>query len=523
MESGRRAWFWLAVAAALLLPALVLPPVPIDETRYLAVAWNMHFSGEWLVPWLDGAPYPDKPPLLFWLINLAWGVAGVHAWVARVLEVLVALCTLPLLRRLARELGADDAAAAAAGWLWLGCLGFAGFADAVMFDMLLCLCVLLAWVGTVWLAQGRMSAGTGLLALGLGLGILAKGPVSLLVGALPAVFVPWWHPLPRGRIARHYQATALALLGAAALALAWAVPAAQRGGAAYADAIFLRQTAGRIAESFAHDRGPAWYLPIVPLLLLPWTVGLGRGARSEPVPASRLPDRFALAAALLAFAAFCAISGKQPHYLLPLLPALAPAVGMRLASGRWRVAGWRVGLLLMVIAAGFLVALAWLAPRAPVAAYAFLVAAIVPGLLLVWRGRRAFTAVATAALAMLVVVALAKAAFVAGLGPRYSVQGAAERIAAAQRAGTPLLHAGRQNGLYTFAGRLTLPIPTVETQAAVAAWAQSHPDGWVISNYKDYDYAPPPLYQQPFLGRRLGIWRAGDVAAEAGRRAREAR
>ncbi|NUO71771.1 MAG: hypothetical protein HOQ10_03525 [Frateuria sp.] len=102
MESGRRAWFWLAVAAALLLPALVLPPVPIDETRYLAVAWNMHFSGEWLVPWLDGAPYPDKPPLLFWLINLAWGVAGVHAWVARVLEVLVALCTLPLLRRLAR-------------------------------------------------------------------------------------------------------------------------------------------------------------------------------------------------------------------------------------------------------------------------------------------------------------------------------------------------------------------------------------------------------------------------------------
>jgi 4-amino-4-deoxy-L-arabinose transferase-like glycosyltransferase len=513
----------VAACAALVLPALFLPPVPIDETRYLAVAWTMHAGGHWLVPWLDGAPYPDKPPLLFWLINLAWQVTGVHAWSARLLEVLLAVATLPLLRRLAFALEADGRAAAAAAWLWLGCIAFAGFAGAVMFDMLLTLCVLVAWLGSVWLARGRMGAGTAWLALGMGLGVLTKGPVSLLVGGLPALLAPWWHPVVRTRPGRHYLALLLALAGAAALALAWAVPAARAGGPAYADAIFLKQTAGRVAGSFAHDRGPAWYLPIVPLLTLPWTLGLGRGAApaGDPAapPAHRLLDRFALAAALPAFLVFCLISGKQPHYLLPLLPALALPAGARLAAGRWRVVGWRVGLVLLVIAMGFAIALARLVPEAPVPAYACLGGAALLGAALVARGRRP-TAVATAAVATLVLVALAKAAFVQGLGPRYGVQAAAVRIAAAQRAGIPLLHAGQQQGLYTFAGRLAAPIPTARSQAQVAAWAAAHPDGWVISSYRHYDYAAAPLYRQPFLGRHLTIWHAADIAAQAAEKAR---
>ncbi|MGA0586895.1 ArnT family glycosyltransferase [Dyella sp. KRB-257] len=526
-RSITRALLWSGVAVALLLPALVLPPVPIDETRYLAVAWNMHLRGDWLVPWLDGAPYPDKPPLLFWLVNLAWNITGVHAWSARALEVLLGLTTLPLLRRLALALGADAAAAGLAVWLWLGCLGFAGFAGALMFDMLLCACTLLAWLGTAWLVRGRTVPGVGLLGLGLGLGILAKGPVSLLVGGLPALLAPWWASASRGSPGRHYLATVAALAGAALLALAWAIPAARRGGPAYADAIFLTQTVGRVVESFAHDRGPAWYLPIVPLLLLPWTVGLaacrtllgraanppGRGSR-RPAPADGRLDRFALAASVPAFLAFCLISGKQPHYLLPLLPALAPAAAVRLTDGRWRVVGWRVGLLLVVIALASLLALLRLSTQAPAWTYACLAGAILPGVVLLMRGAQP-VGVPEAAVAMLLVVALAKLALVQGLGPSYSVERAATRIAAAQQAGIPLLQAGRQNGLYTFAGRLTAAIPTAEDAAQVAAWARAHPDGWVISNYRDLDYPAPPLYRQPFMGRHLTIWRARDIAGPA--------
>lgn len=512
-RSGGLHRYRLLLVAALLLPACFLAPVPIDETRYLAVAWNMHLSGQWLVPWLDGVAYPDKPPLLFWLLNLAWMATGIHVWSARALEVVLALLTLPLLRRLARELGADAEAASIAGWLWLGSLAFAGYAGAVMFDMLLCLGVLVAWLGSVWLSSGRIGIGVLALVLGLGSGLLAKGPVSLLAGGLPAVLGPWWHAPVRGALARHYLAVAAAVLGACALALAWAIPAAVRGGPAYAQAILLGQTAGRVAGSFAHDRGLGWYLPIVPVLLLPWTVSLARGA-GERSHASTAADRFAMAATLPALLAFCVISGKQPHYLLPLVPALAPAVAIRLAGNRWTVVGWRVGLALLVIPLAAGLALARLALQTPYASYACLAAAGLAGLAWVLRGRRVAVTWAAAASVMAVVV-LTKVAFLVGSAPRYSVQAAARKVAAAQQAGVPLLVVGAQHGLFTFAGRLTAPIPTAPNQRYVAAWATAHPDGWVISSYSTYDYAAPPLYRQPFLDRRLAIWRAADVAADA--------
>ena len=46
--------------------------MPVDETRYLAVAWDMWREGNFLVPHLNGEPYSHKPPLLFWLIHLAY-------------------------------------------------------------------------------------------------------------------------------------------------------------------------------------------------------------------------------------------------------------------------------------------------------------------------------------------------------------------------------------------------------------------------------------------------------------------
>ena len=48
----------IAVALLFLLPvALLLPPMPIDETRYLAVAWEMRHSGNFMVPHLNGELY----------------------------------------------------------------------------------------------------------------------------------------------------------------------------------------------------------------------------------------------------------------------------------------------------------------------------------------------------------------------------------------------------------------------------------------------------------------------------------
>ncbi len=41
-----------------------------DEPRYAQVAKEMRDSSNFLVPHLNKEPYPDKPPFLFWLINV---------------------------------------------------------------------------------------------------------------------------------------------------------------------------------------------------------------------------------------------------------------------------------------------------------------------------------------------------------------------------------------------------------------------------------------------------------------------
>ena len=72
---------WAACLLAVLLASILgRPDIPIDETRYVSVAWEMWSGGDWLVMHRNGEPYHHKPPLLFWLIGLGWGVLGVVDW-----------------------------------------------------------------------------------------------------------------------------------------------------------------------------------------------------------------------------------------------------------------------------------------------------------------------------------------------------------------------------------------------------------------------------------------------------------
>jgi 4-amino-4-deoxy-L-arabinose transferase-like glycosyltransferase len=75
-----------AFAAVAFAGILARPVLPIDETRYIGVAWEMRLSGDWIVPQMNGEIYTHKPPLLFWLINLFWAVFGVSETAARLLS-----------------------------------------------------------------------------------------------------------------------------------------------------------------------------------------------------------------------------------------------------------------------------------------------------------------------------------------------------------------------------------------------------------------------------------------------------
>lgn len=512
----------LLLALLLLLPLVfLLPPLPIDETRYLAVAWEMRHGGEWLVPHLNGATYAHKPPMLFWLINLGWLLTGVHAWTARLMALLCSAASLLLMHRLALRLTRSEKAAAHSVWILLGAIYFGAFANAIMFDVLLTTCVLLGVHGICDLTEARMRRGVALASGAIGLGILVKGPVMLLDLGVVALTAPWWASTAlRGRLWRYLGALALALLAGVALALAWAIPAALHGGPDYAHAIFLRQTLDRIhgvKGASTHGRPWWWYSVVFPLMVLPWPLVLRGRLQSLRALIEEPALRLGLAWLLSTLLVFSMIGGKQPHYLLPAIPPLALLGAVLLDRGGWRVRSGLFALLLGLIG----LAIAWLPFHAEGDRHLAAVAGISP-----WWGAAAAgigavlfgatrhrSSVAAPALASLALVLVVKFAMAHGTGERYNPQTISAVVRALQQQGTPLVHMFWHHGVYEFAGRLVVPIPAFYDMDALRRWADEHPDGMVVSFYPEFRFRARPVHSAPFRGTEVSIWRVREAIA----------
>ncbi|BCO32795.1 hypothetical protein TspCOW1_28980 [Thiohalobacter sp. COW1] len=510
-----------ALVAALMAVVLWLRPLlPVDETRYVAVAWEMWLRGDFLVPHLNGQAYHHKPPLLFWLIQAGWAVFGVNDWWPRLVAPLLSLFNLVLVVMLARRLWPQLALVRQlAPWLLLGLPLWTAFLTLVQFDLLLVACTLAGMLGLLSAADGARR-GWWWLGLAIGLGVLSKGPVILLHLLPTALLAPLWTDVRHGW-RRWYAGLLGAVAVGAAIALAWAVPAGIAGGAAYRDAIFWGQTAGRVVDSFAHRQPWWWYLPWLPVLLLPWLLWgrLWRGLRCGDWRGER-QLRFLLAWLLPVLLAFSLVSGKQVKYLLPLVPA-AVLLLARLAAaapGLPRRPGLAAAWLML---GGGLLALAPMLVR-PEAAFWVRDLPLWPGLVLVGAGlltlavppvsvpaQARLTAVATVLVVMAGHLTVLPAA-----APAYDLWPAARRIAELQQAGAPVAHAGRYHGQFQFPGRLQRPLTELE-RTAVTDWVRAHPRGYVILYQADWPGLGPgavALWPYRSDAADLALWRAADLA-----------
>jgi len=534
LKYDRSLWLLLAGWAAFAVASIWLRPLwPVDETRYASVAWEMWLRGDFLVPHINGEPYSHKPPLLFWLIHLGWALFGVNDWWPRLVGPLCALGSVPLLLKMEKLLWGRSGLSP---WILFGTLLFATFVTLTLMDLLLMLCALAGMIGVLNLSIQKRIPGLLWLGAGIGLGVLAKGPVILLHVLPAALAAPWWAPELKGRLGRSYSLYCLdlllgVLLGAA-IALAWAIPAGWAGGETYRQAILWSQTAGRVSESFAH-RAPWWYyLPLLPLILFPWSVWppLWRGIKEIFQNEKKDPGaRFLAAWLLLTLIAFSLVSGKQAKYLVPLLPGFALLAGHALARGRarrWDLLPPALGLL----AASALVAglRAWPAdlglpawaseiPFWPVAALALAAVA----LLFFARGDTSVQ-LRSLAFATLFGMTVAGAGVVPALVPYADPGPVARVLAGLQERKVPLAHLGKYHAQYNFAGRLAAPIVILDPPE-LAAWVAAHPEGRVMTVERrraPEGAAGPataeggpataeggPEYQAPFRGAWLQLWR----------------
>ena len=346
----------MLVSIAVAIVALCSRPIlPIDETRYVGVAWEAFVTGDWLVSHLNGNTYAHKPPLFFWLINLVWSVFGVSQWGARVVGPMAGLICLPIVYWLARQLWPDQRRVAYfAPWIMASTCLWLLFVPLTMFDALLTLTTLVAISGLLHVLKGRIVLGWLFYGLGMGLGILTKGPV-ILVSTLPvALLAGWWLRARRVQVlsAMHvseadtvdgeydfygpswigwYAGVLAAVVIAAAIGLSWAIPSAVAGGQAYADELLWGQTAGRVTKSFSHQQPFYWYGLALPLGLLPW-IFLGTLWRGMQKLTLDWQMKFLISWIAGSLFLFSLISGKQLHYVMPLFPAIALVFARALSS-----------------------------------------------------------------------------------------------------------------------------------------------------------------------------------------------
>lgn len=516
--------FWLAGWLLLVvISQSLLPLMPIDETRYIAVAWDMWLRHDFLVPHLNGETYAHKPPLLFWLINLGWWFFGVNEWWPRLVPGLFVLGNLWLTQRVAGLLWPQRANVALwAPTILLGSLYYSLFTTRLMFDMMMVFFTLLALLGVLLTRRSRYW-GWVLFALGIGLGILTKGPVILLYTLPPALAAPLWIDRPAEGWSRWYFSLLAGFAGGVILALCWVLPAISHGGAEYENALLWKQTTGRMVKSFAHDRPFWWYLPLLPIMLSPWLLwgglwqavaGLYRGGQDRC-------SRMCLYWMLLVLAIFSLVAGKQPHYLLPLFPAFALLVARSLDEH------WQTGTRLHMLVPGLLplgigvvlLAIPFLSPQQHWPLWIQNISPL-PGLglmglggFLLWPSRwsRPENAIVALAATSLLTVLVVIAGVIHVAAPAYDLHALSRFVAQKQANGEVIVNNANYHGQYHFFGRLQKPLEQVRDNK-VLQWAQQNPDGWIIF-YPDSPHPPEdsPVFWQPYRSGSIEVRPASQV------------
>ncbi len=331
----------LSALALWLLATLGLRPLLLpDEGRYAEVARAM-WHADWLVPTLDGLPFFHKPPLFYWLDIAAMQLLGVNEFAGRFGSAVGAwLMGASLFFAMRRWHGARAAA------ITLGVLATTPFffigGQYANHDMLvggLITAAVLALARALdeppevdlrWLVAGWVLCA---------LAMLAKGLIGVVLPAL--VIGPWllaqgrWRQVPK-------LLHPLGLLAFVVVGLPWFV-AMQMRYPGFFDYFVVEQHFRRFAQSTFNNVHGAWFFVVVlPLATLPWTVWAPtafRRAWRQRSPATQLYAWWTIA--IVGF--FSIPSSKLVGYALPALAPWCALLALAIAGGSGRAWRWMMG------------------------------------------------------------------------------------------------------------------------------------------------------------------------------------
>jgi 4-amino-4-deoxy-L-arabinose transferase-like glycosyltransferase len=355
----------LIAACVVLLAVVWLEPrgsalAEPDETRYAEIPREMLAANDLLIPRLNGVPYFEKPPLLYWVNAASLRIFGETPWAARLPTRLAGFGTTLLVLFAASRSGIGAAAGtgslAAAVFFLAAPIGFL-FSRTNLTDGLLTFfftatllsgraAVLRRESGRPWMSMaalfGAMCAAA----------FLTKGLAAIVLSG--SIFFIW--AVSTGRLVTTLRA--LLLSPAPVVFLVLAVPwflAVESRHPGFLDFFFIREHFQRFATKAAKRTGPLYYF--VPVLLLGFLPGIPFFVRGfwKALRGSD-PAFFYFVWFTVVFVFFSVSGSKLPPYLFPAIPAAAvlAARGLPEPGERLRPA-WIAGALLTTAFAAALI------------------------------------------------------------------------------------------------------------------------------------------------------------------------
>ncbi|MBQ4616310.1 MAG: glycosyltransferase family 39 protein [Mailhella sp.] len=319
-----------------------------DETRLADVLMNMK-NGDWLVLTLNGAPYPDTPPLYFWFMDALTKIPGLPISVPMALFLAVAISHalfIGSIWALARGTGFDRRVAFASGLVALSCVYISGVATYLNVDLLFAALVTLGmtflyrgWIKSFapfWLACGWLL---------LAAATLTKSPLGIAFAIVSSVLFLFWRWTP-GRLNSRDGLPGFFLM--LLVLAAWMGVLYLDGHTGYIRAMVEDQLVGRIYTGAPIEQDWWYYLVALPVIWVPWILlplfvnwfaalrGIPSYFRNRKTEggSSWLWIWLVTGVAMLTL-----VQTKNPVYVLPLLAPLAVLTArslLQLSAGRSR-------------------------------------------------------------------------------------------------------------------------------------------------------------------------------------------
>jgi 4-amino-4-deoxy-L-arabinose transferase-like glycosyltransferase len=306
-----------------------------DEPRYAQIAREMLARHDWIVPTLNGAPWLEKPALLYWKMMNSYAIFGVSDWAARIPAAFHAAAMVFgiffFMRRFrfGSELDAAMIAASSAGMI--------GFGRGASTDMLVSAPFALAMMS--WWTWRQTNRKLWLLIFYglLGVGALAKGPVA---PALAMLVVGAYAVLRRDGKIFLRSLSVIGFLLFAAIVLPWYL-AVQHRVPQFFRVFFIEHNLERFGTNLYQHSQPFWYyIPVFLLASIPWTlfavpalIDAGKTTwkrwrtKRDPmivdVDADDSLTSFLFIWIVAPIVFFSISRAKLPGYILPAIPAAA--------------------------------------------------------------------------------------------------------------------------------------------------------------------------------------------------------